>query len=176
MKRSTIITTIAFAFIMLLSTNINAQKFSKLDKSPMDAAIYRTSRNAPPTVKVIYSRPQLNGRRLSSLAPKGKVWRTGANESTEINLYNDVTIGGQSVKAGTYTLFTIPGDSEWTIIINSSVNTWGAFSYNEANDVARIKGTASTSDESLEAFSIAFTDDGTMHMGWGTVRVAVPMK
>ena len=176
MKKSTIITTIAFAFIMLLSTNVNAQKFNGLDKSPMDAAIYRTNRNSPPVAKVIYSRPQLNGRPLSSLAPKGRVWRTGANESSEITFYKDVTIGGDSVKAGTYTLFTIPGESEWTIIINSDANTWGAFSYNEGNDVVRVKGKVTTSNKSLEAFSIDFSDDGTMHMGWGTVRVAVPMN
>ncbi len=173
MKKSTIITTIAFAFVMLLTTNVNAQKFSKLDKSPMDAAIYKTSRNSPAIAKVIYSRPQLKGRALSSLAPNGKVWRTGANEAATITLYNDMKIGGKSVSAGEYSLFTIPGEKEWTIILNKDVNVWGAYAYNEANDVVRVSAPVSSGD-SLEAFSIAFSKDA-MNLGWGTTRVSVPV-
>jgi hypothetical protein len=176
MRKSTLISTMAFAFIMLLSTDVNAQKFNKLDKSPMDAAIYRTSRSNPAIAKVIYSRPQLNGRSLSSLAPSGKVWRTGANESTEITFYRDVTFGGKNIKAGTYTMHTIPGEDQWTIIINSDINTWGSYSYNESNDVARVTGEVSKGSESIEAFSIAFSKDGTMHLGWDTVRVAVSLQ
>ncbi len=175
MKKSTCITTIAFAFVMLLTTNINAQSFAKMDKSPMDAAIYKTSRNSPAIAKVIYSRPQLKGRALSSLAPNGKVWRTGANEASEITFFNDVTFGGKNIKAGTYTLFTIPGNDEWTIIINSDVNTWGAYSYNQSNDVARVSAKVTQGDKSLEAFSIAF-NNGYMHLGWGKTRVAVAIK
>lgn len=173
MKRTTLITTLAFAFIMLLSTNVEAQKFAGLDKSPMDAAIYKTSRNAPAIAKVIYSRPQLKGRSLGSLAPNGKVWRTGANEAANITVYQDVKVGGKAISPGEYSLFTIPGDNEWTIILNKDINLWGAYSYNEANDVIRITAPVSSSDEELEAFSIAFSE-GTMHLGWGTVRVNVP--
>lgn len=172
MKKSTLLTTIAFAFIMLLSTNVEAQKFRGLDKSPMDAAVYKTSRNAPVMAKVIYSRPQLKGRELSSLAPSGKVWRTGANEAPSITLYEDFKIGGKSVKAGEYALFTIPGEKEWTIILNKDINAWGAYSYNEANDVIRVTAPVSKGD-TLEAFSIAFSED-KLNMGWGTTRVSVP--
>jgi len=175
MKKSTFITTIAFAFVMLLTTNVNAQKFSKLDKSPMDAAVYKTSRNSPAIAKVIYSRPQLKGRELSKLAPNGKVWRTGANEASEITFFNDVTFGGKNIKAGTYTLFTIPGDDEWTIIINSDVNTWGSYNYSESKDIARVSAKVSEGDENLEAFSIAFAD-GNMHLGWGKTRASVSIK
>ncbi len=85
MKKSTFITSIAFAFIMLLSTNVNAQKFSGLDKSPMDAASFPSSyKESNKLIKVVYSRPQLKGRDLETLAPNGKVWRTGANEAAEI--------------------------------------------------------------------------------------------
>ena len=177
MKKSTFLTAIAFAFMMLLSVNVQAQKFSGLDKSPMDAASFPSSyRVSDKAVKVVYSRPQLKGRALSKLAPNGKVWRTGANEAAEITFYKDATIGGKTVSAGTYSLFTIPGDSEWTVILSSDVNVWGAYSYNEANDVARVMGKVTEGSESLEAFSIAFDDDGNMHMGWGTVRVEVSMN
>ena len=126
------------------------------------------------TVKINYSRPQLKGRSVSDLAPAGKVWRTGANEAPEITFYKDVTLGGKSVKAGTYSLLTIPGNDEWTVILSSDINVWGAYSYDEKNDVARVSGKVSQG-ESLEAFSITFDDDGNMHMGWGTVRIMVPM-
>lgn len=172
MKRTTLLTPIAFIFIMLLSANVNAQKFAKMDKSPMDAAIYKKSRNAPAIAKVIYSRPQLKGRELGTLAKNGEVWRTGANEAANITIYNDVKIGGKAVSTGEYSLFTIPGEKEWTIILNSDVNVWGAYSYNKANDVIRVTAPVSSGD-SLEAFSIAFADEH-LNLGWGTVRVAVP--
>lgn len=180
MKKSTLITSIAFAFIMLLSTNVNAQKFSGLDKSPMDAASFPSSyKESNKLIKVVYSRPQLKGRELGTLAPNGKVWRTGANEAAELTLYKDMKFGDGMVKAGTYSLFTIPGDKEWTVILNSDLNVWGSYFYKEANDVARVKVTASDASDSLEAFSIAFekADGGVhMHLGWGTKRIAVPFK
>lgn len=174
MKKSSILSAIAFAFIMLLSADVTAQKFASLDKSPLDISVYTTERGAPAVAKIVYSRPQLKGRELSKLAPNGKIWRTGANEATEITFYKDVTFGGKAVKAGTYSLFTIPGDKEWTVILNSSTGGWGAYGYDEANDVARVKGSVS-SGEAIEAFSIAFAD-GKMHMAWGTTRVAVSIN
>jgi hypothetical protein len=177
MKKSTFITTLAFSLMMLLSFNANAQDFHGLDKSPMDAASFPSSyKDSNKLVKVVYSRPQLIGRSLEKLAPNGKVWRTGANEAVEITLYADMKIGGKTVKAGTYTLATIPGEKEWTIIINSDLNTWGSYFYNEGNDVARVKADVTEGKESLEAFSIAFDDKGTMHLGWDKVRVAVPFS
>lgn len=177
MKKSTFITTFTFAIIMLLSTNVNAQKFAKLDKSPMDAASFPSSyKVSDKAVKIVYSRPQLKGRELSSLAPNGKQWRTGANEAPEITFYKDMNVAGTNIKAGTYTLTTIPSEKEWTLILSTDLNVWGAYYYNKDNDAARINVPVTTSDESLEAFSIAFDKEGTMHLGWGTVRVAVPMK
>ncbi len=180
MKKKTILTTILFAFIALLSVNVNAQKFSDLDKSPMDAAAYPSDyKVSDKLIKVVYSRPQLKGRTLSKLAPNGEVWRTGANEAAELTLYTDMKLGETSVKAGTYTMATIPGDKEWTIIISSDLNAWGSYYYKEANDVARIKVPVTMADKSLEAFSIAFNESKSgvdMYLGWDKVRVAVPFK
>ncbi|MFD0989664.1 DUF2911 domain-containing protein [Mariniflexile jejuense] len=173
MKKTTFLTTIAFAFLMLFTVNTQAQKFSNLDKSPLDIAYHRTDRNATPMIKVIYSRPQLKERTLSELAPNGKIWRTGANEATEIKFFEDMTFGGKKVKAGTYSLFTIPNDTEWTVILSSDLDVWGAYSYKESSDVLRIKAPTSKGD-TVEAFSIAF-DNNTMFLAWGTVRVAIPV-
>ena len=170
----------ALAMALIFTTDISAQDFSGLDKSPMDAAAYPASgRVSDKLVRVIYSRPQLKGRSLATLAPSGKVWRTGANEAAEITLYQDMTVGGSPIKAGTYSLFTIPGDAEWTVILNSKLNQWGSYSYDESADVARIKAAATQDSNSLEAFSIAFkeVDNGVhMVMGWGNTRVALPMS
>lgn len=175
---------VMFTFMVValaFSTEMNAQKFSGMDKSPLDKASYPASgRVAKKALRVTYSRPQLKGRSLSELAPAGKVWRTGANEATEVTFYKDVTFGGKTVKAGTYSLFTIPGEKEWTVILNNNLNQWGAYSYDQSADVVRVSGSVSKGGDSLEAFSIAYkeADNGEVHMvmGWDTTRVAVPVK
>ena len=161
-----------FAFAMIFASEATAQKFPSMDKSPADVASFPTSyKIADKAVKITYGRPQLKGRNMSELAPNGEVWRTGANEAPEITFYKDVTFGGKSVKAGTYALFTIPGDGEWTVILNNNLNQWGAYFYDTTADVVRVKASASSDSDSLEAFSIAFkeVEEGThMVMGWGT--------
>ncbi len=177
MKKSTFLSAMAMAFMVTFSINANAQKFGGLDASPMDAASYPSSyKVSDKAVKITYSRPQLKGRSLDQLAPNGKQWRLGANEAAEITFYKDVTVGGQSIAAGTYTLSAIPNETEWTFIFSSDLNVWGSYFYNEANDVARAQGKVTSGEESLEAFSIAFDDDGNMHLGWGTVRVALTIQ
>ncbi|MDB2385035.1 DUF2911 domain-containing protein [Polaribacter sp.] len=173
MKKS-IFSTVIIAIAFLTTSIVSAQKFRPIDKSPADIASY-PSRGADKIVKVVYSRPQLKGRDLNMLAKPGKVWRTGANEATEIIFYQDVTFGGKNVKVGTYSLFTIPNENEWTVILNKTLNVWGSFSYKEADDVVRVKGTVSKADEPIEAFSIMFDKDMTLKMGWGETVVAVPI-
>jgi hypothetical protein len=145
----------------------------------MDMASYPSSyRVSDKVVRITYSRPQLKGRSVADLAPAGQVWRTGANEAPEITFYRDVTFGGKEVKAGTYSLFTIPGADQWTVILNNNLNQWGAYTYEEAADVLRVSVPAASGEESLDAFSIAFQEvDKGVHlvMGWGTARVAVPI-
>ncbi|SDE52773.1 Protein of unknown function [Pricia antarctica] len=177
MKKVSIITFMVFT--LAFSTEAYAQEFSGLDKSPMDMAAFPTSyKEANKTIRIVYSRPQLKGRSMQELAPEGKVWRTGANEAPEITFYSDVNFGGKDIKAGTYSLFTIPGQGEWTVALNKNLNQWGAFSYDEGADVARVKVPSSSDGKSLEEFSIAFKEvDGgaQMVMGWDKTRVAVPI-
>ena len=176
-----ILSLIVLMSTFVISTEVSAQKFSGLDISPADIATYPSSyRVADKAIKVIYGRPKLKKdgvtRDLADLAPAGKVWRTGANEASEITFYKDATVGGKSVKAGSYSLFTIPGEDEWTVILNSNLNQWGAYSYDSAADVIRVSAKTSTASESLEVFSITFTDDGDMVMGWGTTRVSLDIS
>jgi len=178
MKKSTLVATVAFAFTMLLSSNANAQKFADLDKSPMDMTSFPTDyKDAAKIAKVIYSRPQLKGRSVSELVANGKVWRTGANEATEITLYKDMNLGQNKIKAGTYTLYTIPEKDSYTVIINKDLNVWGAYFYKPENDVARLTVPVTEASDSLEAFSMVFTkaDNGiVLNMGWDKMRIAVP--
>lgn len=168
------------AFVMLLSTDAMAQDFPPMDKSPMDAASFPNNwKNANKSIKITYSRPTLRGRDLDKLAPKGEVWRTGANEAAELTLYSDMTMGDTKIPAGTYTFYLIPGDEEWTAIVSKDLNVWGSYFYNEKNDVARLNIPVSQSDTSLDAFSIVFEEvkNGVhMNLGWGTIRMAVPFK
>ena len=177
MKNSILIIAI-FAITLTSSLHLTAQEFKSLDKSPMDVAAFPASyKNSDKIVKVTYSRPQLNGRDLAKLAPPEKIWRTGANEATEITFYKDVVFGGEALKAGTYSLFTIPSlNGDWTVIINSARNIWGSYYYNQDKDVIRVSGKTSKVEENIEAFSIIFDKDMTLKMGWGKTVVSVSIK
>ncbi len=179
MKKASLITTAAFGILMVFSSNVNAQKFPALDKSPMDIASYPNDyKDANKTARIIYGRPQLKGRGLEELAPLGKVWRTGANEAPEITFYKDVKFGNTKIKAGSYALFILPDTNDsCTIILNKDLNVWGSYTYDQKNDAARLKTPITQDAESLEAFSMVFTkaDKGIiLNIGWDKVRIAVP--
>jgi hypothetical protein len=170
------------AFILLTSTEILfAQKLPGLDPSPADIAYLRENgRGTAPVAKVVYGRPLKKGRTmLGGVEAFGKVWRTGANETTEIKLYKPVTFGDKQLPAVTYSLYSIPGKDEWTIIFNSKLDTWGHYEYDETKDVARIKVPAGKSDAEVEAFTIAFdggNGNATMALAWENTLVKVPVK
>lgn len=177
MKRKITHITLVLAVILLATNHVQAQKFKDLDVSPMDRVAFPLSHNkSDKLVRVTYSRPQLKGRTVESLTPNGKVWRTGANEATEITFYKDATFSGKSVKAGTYSLFTIPGEKEWTIILSSDLNVWGAYDYKQKNDVLRVTVPLLKDKKSIEAFTMAFDDDSTLYLAWGNLRVSIPIE
>src|SRR5688572_17670634 len=108
-------------------------------------------------VKITYSQPQKKGREIfGKLVPYGQVWRTGANEATEITLTRDILVNNQPLRAGTYSIFTIPEQDKWTIIFNSDVGLWGSYNYNSALDVLKIEAPVSLTNEALEAFTMIF--------------------
>ncbi|MCF0058702.1 DUF2911 domain-containing protein [Dyadobacter sp. CY356] len=164
----------------------NAQTFRGLDTSPMDKAFYPDNfshdrkGDDKALVRVTYSRPAKKNREvIGKLVPFGKVWRVGADESTEIKFYQDATIQGQKIKAGTYSLFAIPGETEWTIILNKDLDYWGAYSYKEADDVLRVKVPAKKIADTIENFSIQFAkaDNGAvMRFGWENTVVETPIS
>lgn len=130
-------------------------------------------------IQVDYCRPSKKGRVIfGQLEPYGKVWRTGANEATEITINKPVVFGGKPLEAGTYTLFTIPEKEMWTVILNSELDQWGAFNYNETKDVMRVQVPVTNTNEVVEMFTIDFKESGNtvdMILMWDQTKVAVPI-
>lgn len=166
-----------FALTIGFSNQAIAQNFKGLDKSPMDIASFPSNyRVSEKVIKIIYSRPQLKGRSLEKLAPLGKKWRTGANEATEVTFYKDVVFGGTAVKAGTYTMYAIPGKTTWTVVLSSQLNVWGVYFHKDENDVAKVTIPVKQTEENLDVFSIAIDEDMTINMGWGTTLISIPVQ
>lgn len=129
-------------------------------------------------IQVTYARPGAKGRKVfGGLVPYDHVWRTGANTATKISFSTPVKLNGTEIPAGTYELFTIPGTEEWTIIIHKNMSQWGAYSYDQKNDVARIKAKPQALSSPLETLAIGFNDlrdeSATMAIAWEKVRVPV---
>ena len=135
-------------------------------------------------IEIVYSRPSLKGRAAfgngTVLAPTGTVWRTGANGATKVTFSHPVTVGGKLLAAGAYALFTIPGETEWTIIFNTNSNSWGSFSYKEAEDVVRFKVKAETTNNSTENFTINVDnitpETATISLKWAKTLVNIPIS
>jgi len=128
-----------------------------------------------------YSRPSKKGRPIfGGLVPFGEVWRTGANTATKITFSTPVKMNGTEVPAGTYALFTIPGEKEWTIILNKGVGQWGSFQYDAKGDVARVKTQARKWDHHVETFLIEFNDirddSATLNLVWDDTVVPVRLE
>ncbi len=109
-------------------------------------------------ITVVYARPSVKGRTIfGGIVPFGEVWRTGANQATKISFSTPVKLEGNEIPAGNYALFTIPGENEWTIILNKNTNQWGAFQYKTNDDLVRFKVTPATlKDTSVETMTLEF--------------------
>ncbi len=113
-------------------------------------------------VTITYSRPNVKDRKIfGGIIPWGEVWRTGANSATTITVTEKVLIEGNSVPAGTYSLFTIPEKNEWTVILNKIVKQWGAYSYKQTEDFLRFKIKPLRVSEKRETFTMAFANSTT---------------
>lgn len=131
-------------------------------------------------ITIDYSRPYLKGRKVGQeLAPYGKVWRTGANEATALATEIDLNIGGVKVPAGKYTLYSLPSEGTWKLIINKQTGQWGT-QYDESQDLARIDMKKSALPQPVEQFTISFskTNDTTaeLNLDWENTRVSVTVK
>lgn len=162
--------------------------YDPIDISPMDMTYYPAEYpklkmtkaiTAPPVARVIYSRPHLQGRQLfHDILKYGEAWRLGANESTELQLYRDVTIQNKKVKAGRYVLYCIPQPDKWTIILNSNIDSWG-LQPDSTKDIAHFDVPVKQTNNHLEYFTIIFekTDSGAdLLMAWDNLEARLPIN
>ena len=148
----------------------------------------KSSRPSPPakaecklpndkTVTVDYSSPRAKGRKIfGGLVPYGQVWRAGANEATSFVTTAEISVGGKTIPASKYTIFTIPEENKWTLVISKKTGEWGTAYPGSDNDLARIDMRVSKTSAPVEDFTIAFDQSGsgcTMRMEWENTRAVV---
>ena len=124
-------------------------------------------------IVINYSQPGVKGREIwGGLVPYGKVWRTGANEATTFETSADLTLGGKTLPAGKYSLFTIPEKDKWTFIFNSVSDQWGAYSYDKSKDVLRVTATSKNSGKMMERMTFKIAD-GEIQLWWDELVVSL---
>lgn len=164
----------AFVMLFFFATLSSVQAQDK--KPPMSPRI--TAESPDKNIRVVYGQPSKRNRQVfGSLVPYGQVWRTGANEATEITFKNDVMFGGQMVKAGTYTMFTIPTEKEWTVILNSQLGQWGAYDYEKikGSNVAQVKAAVSSGKTPIEKLTIT-PSNNSITIAWDNLTASVPVQ
>lgn len=176
MKKSILVSALAAVILVIGTLSVAAQQVPNPRVSP---TMISATKVDGAYIKVVYGMPFRNDRVVfGGLVPYNQVWRTGANEATEITFTRDVMFGSAEVKAGHYSLFSIPGETEWTVILSNDLGIWGT-RYNAENDYMRITVPAETLPEMWEAFRIQLANnDGTiaMTMRWEQTGVTVPIS
>jgi hypothetical protein len=158
---------------MLVTTALSAQDDKSKRPSPPATT---TATIDGKTITIDYSQPSVKGRKVwGGLVPYDEVWRTGANETTTIEVSTDVEIEGQKLAKGKYALFTIPGEKEWVIIINKGI-AWGAYDYKAADDVLRVTVTPKASAAFHEKFTIETSPEGVVSLLWENLQVSFKVK
>lgn len=166
------------AVLAVALTSLSAQELKLPALSPTSTITQEFSTSK---IEIVYSRPSMRGRKIfGDLVPMGTVWRTGANAATKITFGEEVEIGGVKVSAGSYSFYSIPGASEWEIIINKNTGNWGAMGYDTKDDVVRLKVKSSTLPQTMETFTmwvgnITFSSC-TIDFAWENTMVSVPVK
>jgi hypothetical protein len=157
--------------IAFFTSTLHAQEAKKIDFPQASPSASVKEKVGVTGVSIEYSRPSVRERKIfGGLLPYGVVWRTGANAATKITFSTDVKLGGAAVPAGSYALFTIPGEAEWTVILSKVVNDqWGSYAYDKKDDQARIKVKPVAMAEPQETMTISLQD---MHAGKANLVIA----
>lgn len=182
MKKKLLSLIVCFATLTMMSCNQEQSQNSEPVRRKSPIAIANVTHKPTDTyVKIVYGQPYKRSRDIfGGLEAYGEVWRTGANEATEITTTKPLYFNGNKIDAGTYALFTIPRPERWTIILNDSLGQWGAFDYNEEYDYLRTVVEAEKMEQVVEAFTIEFSeiqaDSSSIVLRWDTTRVAIPIR
>lgn len=177
MKRSAVVLFIlAVAVVSLFAYQQDAAKKPLL--SPRRQAEAKLGNGK--TVSVDYGAPSIRGRKImGELVPYGKVWRTGANEATKFHTDSDLMVGGTRVPAGDYTLYTLPGENAWKLIINKQTGQWGT-QYDEKQDLGRFDMRLKKLDKPVEQMTFVLEPkhdgDVILHIQWENTDAAIELK
>jgi len=181
MKKFALLTMVVFAVAVLVAAPTSMAQDKSPRLSPPASAECKFSDGK--SVKIDYSSPRINDPKthqprkiFGGLVPYGKVWRTGANESTTFVTDSAVVLGGQNVPAGSYTIFTVPEADKWTLVISKKTGEWGTDYPGEGEDLARVPMSVSKTSAPVENFTIGFDQAGskcTLHMDWENTRASV---
>ncbi len=171
---------LVFAFGSVFTTGVFAQP-PKVDFPAASPTATLKQHVGLTDIEIVYSRPGAKGRVVyGGVVPYNAVWRTGANASTKISVTTPVKLNDTEVPAGKYALFTIPGETEWTVIISKDTNSFGAFGYKQENDLVRFKATPVKLAEPVETFTIDFNDirdeSATLNLIWEKTRVPIKLE
>ncbi|RYZ51781.1 MAG: DUF2911 domain-containing protein [Sphingobacteriales bacterium] len=133
------------------------------------------------SIDISYSRPSMRGRKIfGDVVGYNDVWRTGANGATKIKFGEDVMVGGQEVKAGEYALYTIPGNSQWEVILNKGTGNWGASGYDKKDDVARFLVKPTIMPNEVQTFTINIGNitfnSCQIDIMWEKTKITIPVK
>lgn len=167
-------------FLLTLSVGLSMAAFAQLNLPQPSPKATVSQTFGITEIGLVYSSPAVNGRTIwGGLVPYGQVWRAGANAATEISFSTDVMVGGQAVKAGKYALFMLPGEQEWTVIINSNANQWGSTAYKKELDVARFTVKAESLPNVRERLTYYINyqsnEAAEVVMKWEKVKIAFPV-
>lgn len=165
--------TFALALCTLFVSTIALAQHDGAKKKPLSPAAKAQTTVDGKTITIDYSAPSMRGRKImGELVPYGKVWRTGANAATTLTTDTDLMIGSLHVPAGKYSLYTIPGEKEWTLIVNQQTGQWGT-DYDESKDLGRVKMTVQPASAPVETFTIGLGKN--LELTWENTKASVPL-
>ena len=168
---------ISLGLLFFLTFTLLASAQQDKSKRPSPPAQAQCTLPGGKTITVDYSSPRLKGRKVGGeVAPFGEIWRTGANEATTFVTSANLSVGGTEVPAGSYTLFTIPEQDKWTLIISKVTGEWGIPYKDEykSQDLARVPMQVSKTSAPVENFTISFDQSGgcTLQLSWGNTMAS----
>lgn len=167
------------AWVMVVGLAIGAVCSAQQDKSkrPSPPAQAQCKFSGGKTITVDYSSPRMKNRKIfGELVPYGEVWRTGANEATTFVTNTNLSVEGKDIPAGSYTIFTVPAQDKWTLIVNKHTGEWGVPYKYESEELARVPMQVSSTSSPVENFTISFDQSGgtcNMRTSWENTQAAV---
>lgn len=161
---------IVLTLIMGFISSFTASAQQDKSKRPSPPAMVSQTLKSGAVISIDYSQPSVKGRSMETLTPAGKVWRTGANEATVFETSKDVKIEGKTLPAGKYSVYSIPGEKEWTLIFNKTWNQWGTI-YKAEQDALRVNVKPGKTDKFTEKMTFTIDKKGKVSLAWADTQV-----